>query len=295
MIDNIILINIVSGVQLELDMVTTPNYVLDSVSWGEIASDKQTYKFIKQVGRYVEEVLLETRDVEITGWVVASDAAEMERRKRMLNSFINPQQGLDVLYKNYTLSFLPDTTVKYSVGYEENNDVMCKFRIYGTAHNPLFSDVAENKIDIATIEPMFHFPLAMCREPEHPVIFGLRQPSLIININNSGDIASGLKIIFKANGTLYGPSLINAKTQEYFKINKTMTAGETVEIDTTIGQKTIKGIIGHKVENYFKYRDFGSTWLQLDVGDNLITYNAEQNLDALDVYVYFKNKYLEVQ
>lgn len=47
--------------------------------------------------------------------------------------------------------------------------------------------------------------------------------------------------------------------------------------------------------NYFKYRDLDSTWLQLDVGDNLFRYDADTGIDNLEVYIYFHSKYLEVQ
>ena len=66
-------------------------------------------------------------------------------------------------------------------------------------------------------------------------------------------------------------------------------------INTNIGEKSIKGTLSGVTSNYFKYRDFGSTWLQLGVGDNLFRYDADANVDALEAYVYFYNKYLEVQ
>lgn len=123
----------------------------------------------------------------------------------------------------------------------------------------------------------------------------MRQPSLIVAINNSGAVDVGMKIVFKANGTLYGPSLINVDTQKYFKVNKTMQAGEEIMIDTIIGEKKIQGTLNGITLNYFKYRDLDSEWLQLKVGDNLFRYDADENVENLEVYIYFNNKYLEVQ
>ena len=126
-------------------------------------------------------------------------------------------------------------------------------------------------------------------------MFGLREPSLIVAVTNKGAVNVGMKIVFKASGTLENPSLINVDTQEFFKINKVMQAGEEITVDTIIGEKKIEGLLNGVKGNYFKYRDLDSTWLQLRVGDNLFRYDAEENVDALEVYIYFNNKYLEVQ
>ena len=137
----------------------------------------------------------------------------------------------------------------------------------------------------------------MSKNPKPPggVVFGLRQPSLIVAIDNAGAVSVGMKIVFKANGTLTGPMLIDVETQKYFKVNKTMQAGERIEIDTAIGQKKIQGILNGVKSNYFKYRDLDSEWLQLDVGSNLFRYDADANAGNLEVFIYYSNKYLEVQ
>ena len=126
-------------------------------------------------------------------------------------------------------------------------------------------------------------------------MFGYRQPSLTVAIANKSAVAVGMRIEFKANATLLSPSLINVVTQEYFKINKEMQAGERIVVDTTIGEKKVQGIVGGEALNYFKYRDLQSTWLQLAVGDNIFRYDADSDIGNLEVYVYFRNKYLEVQ
>ena len=246
---------------------------------------------------YVTGTSLETRSIEITGWVIAESETMMTNRKRVLNRFFNPQQAVDMFYKEYVLRFLPNTSVKYSATVAENNEVVCKFKVEGYCPDPLFSEQVESKVAAASTIPMFHFPLIISKTPNTPggVIFGLRQPSLIVAINNSGAVDVGMKIVFKANGTLYGPSLINIDTQKYFKVNKSMQAGEEIVIDTIIGEKKIQGMLNGVTSNYFKYRDLNSEWLQLKVGDNIFRYDAEQNIKNLEVYIYYNNKYLEVQ
>lgn len=297
MVENVILLNKATQAVLELDVSATPYYILDVVDWGQIESNHHLYKYVNQIGVYVTGTSLETRDVEITGWIIAKTESQMDERKRMLNRFVNPQQLIKLTYKEYDLEFLPNTSIKYSTTLIENNEVVCRFKIDGLCPDPLFRENVENKVAAATTVGMFHFPLIINKTQQSPpqIVFGLRQPSLIINVYNSGAVRTGMKMVFKATGTIKNPSFINVMTQEYFKINKTMVAGETVTINTTIGEKKVIGFLNGREQNYFKYRDLDSTWLQLEVGDNLFRYDADENIDGLEAYIYFYNRYLEVQ
>lgn len=297
MVESIRLQNVQTRAGLNLDMVTTPDYILDSVDWGTVESTHHSYKYVNQIGVYVTGTSLETRKVTIVGWIIADTELMMSQRKGVLNRFFNPQQAVDLSYKTYVLRFLPDNSVRYSITMADNNEVMCKFQVTGFCPDPLFAEQVENKIVAASTQAMFHFPLIIKPQPNPPggVVFGLRQPSLIVGITNSGSVEVGMKIIFRAKGSLDSPSLINVNTQQYFKVNKTMVAGEEIEVNTIIGEKKIVGTVNGITSNYFKYRDLSSTWLQLAVGDNLFRYDAVENIDNLEVYVYFSNKYLEVQ
>lgn len=297
MVENITLRNMATNAVLELDKVTTPYYILGSVTWGEVEGTHHSYKYVNQVGVYVTGTSLGTREVEVMGWIIADTEAQMTDRKAMLNRFVNPQQMIELSYSKYRLKFLPNSSIKYSTTVVENNEVVCKFKIPGMAADPLFKDDHEDKVSAASTKPMFHFPLIINKSTQKPptVMFGVREPSLIVNVYNSGAVSTGMRIVFKALGTLTGPSLINVYSQEYFKLNKTMYAGEVVEVTTTIGEKKVIALINGVEMNYFRYRDLDSTWLQLDVGDNLFRYDAEAGIDNLEVYIYFLNKYLEVQ
>lgn len=283
--------------ELVLDMVSTPDYILKSVDWGTITGTHHSYKYVNQVGESIANTSLGTRPISIEGWIVARDENHMTTLKRKLNSFVNPQEIYTLFYSDFKINFKPNETIKYSAGIEENNEVMCKFQIAGTAQNPLFSDNSETYSPFVTTEPAFHFPLILSESlSDKGVTFGKRTPSLIVNVINEGSISVGMRIVFKANGTVVNPSIINVNTQEEFVINKTLVSGEEIEVNTNIGEKRIKGRLKNEdYTNYFMYKDIDSSWLQLETGDNLFRYNAEEGLDNLDVFVYFYNKYLEVQ
>lgn len=281
-----------------MDMVTAPGYILKSVDWGTIEGTHNTYKYLNQIGVSVNSTSLGTRDIAIEGWVVAQHERDMTQKKMGLNAFINPQEPLDLLYGDYKIQFNPDSTVKYSINYAENNEVICKFKIMGTAHDPMFVDSLENRLNFATTTAGFHFPLVISPElPEGGVVFGSRTDSLIATVINKGSVSTGMRIVFKAKGSVRNPKLINVETQEKLLISKDLVAEEEVEINTVVGSKRVRGKIGETspYTNYFVYKTLDSDWLQLAVGKNLFRYDADSGLDNLEVFVYFQNKFLEVQ
>ena len=297
MVERVILRRVKNQEELVLDMVSTPDYILKSVDWGTVKGTHHSYKYVNQVGESITNTSLGTRPITIEGWIVAENENHMTSLKNKLNSFINPQEEITLSYSNYKIDFIPDETVKYSISAAENNEIFCKFQINGTAPNPLFSDDFETTSVFVETTPCFHFPLVMSTSlDDKGIIFGKRTASLIVNLVNKGSVAVGMKIVFKANGTIVNPGLVNVNTQEEFTINKTLVDGEEIEITTIIGEKSVKGKIGNNdFTNYFMSKSVDSSWLQLDVGDNLFRYDAEDGIENLDVFVYFYNQYLEVQ
>lgn len=297
MVEAIRLLNTTTRDSIDIDRDTTPDYVLESVDWGTIEGTHHSYKFVNQVGDSLENVTLGTRDVEIIGWVIGETVEDMNYRKKRLNMFVNPQQTLELYYNSYILSFNPESSIKYGKTTKESNEFMTKFKIEGVAHDPLFEDENPAMIEAVTTRGLFHFPLIINTTDQDPpqIVFGMREPSAFINIPNEGQVKIGVKIVFIARGHLVNPSITNVNTFQYFKINKTMEAGEKIEIDTNIGHKRIVGIYNNIKSNYYKYRDINSSWMQLDIGDNVFTYDADSNKENLDVYLYYNNKYLEVE
>lgn len=297
MVERIILKKVRNSEELVLDMVSTPNYVLKSVDWGSIKGSHRTYKYINQMGVTISGTSLETRPISIEGWVVALNSVQMGVLKKKLNSFVNPQDAIDLFYKDYVIRFLPDETVKYAVDESENNDAFCKFMITGTCPNPLFTNANENFSIFAATIPKFHFPLSISAEsPEKGFVFGNRTDSLISNIYNEGSVVSGMRIVFKAKGEVVNPKLINVNTQERFVLNKTLVVDEEIEVNTNVGEKSVKGKIGNSnYDNYYMYKDIDSSWLQLEMGDNLFRYDADEGLENLEIFIYYYNRFLEVQ
>ena len=297
MVERIILRKVKNSEELTLDKVSTPDYILGSVEWEPVKGTHHSYKYVNQSGVSITNTSLGTRGLTIEGWIVAKSEILMTSLKSKLNAFINPQEEMTLIYSKYMINFIPDESVKYSVNTAENNEIFCKFQISGTCPNPLFTDDFENRLAFIETAAHFHFPLVMSKDlPDGGVVFGKRTESLIANVYNRGAVSVGMKIVFKANGSVMNPSLVNVVTQERFTINKLLVAGEEIEINTSIGEKSVRGRIDNaQFSNYFMYKDVDSPWLQLEVGDNQFGYEADGGFANLDVFIYFYNRYLEVQ
>ncbi len=161
--------------------------------------------------------------------------------------------------------------------------------------NPFWTNVELNKKQIALWKGDFHFPLVI--PINKGITMGHREPSLIVNVLNNGQVKTGMIIEFFARGTLSNPSLFNVNTREFIKINKGMVAGEKFIINTNYSKKKILQDLNGVTTDILNYLDIvggGDTFLQLDIGDNLFRYNADSNLDNLEVNIYFSPQYLGV-
>lgn len=296
-VENIVFKRVDSNEELALSMTDTPFYILNNVDWGVVQGTHHSYKYVNQIGVSITSTSLKERSITVTGWIIADTEEEMDERKQFLNRYFDPRYEIDVMYKNYFLRFVPDNTVKYGTSEKENNDTIVQFQIKGTCADPLFSEINGSKETIAATIATFHFPLIISTNLyERGIVFGYRQPSLTAKVTNKGAVEVGMKIVFKAIGELTNPRLIDVDTREFVAIEKSMVAGEEIVINTNVGEKSIQGKTGNEdYSNYFMYKDLDSTWLQLRLGDNLFRYDADSGLDNLEVYLYFYNKYLEVQ
>nr|WP_242864270.1 phage tail domain-containing protein [Clostridium botulinum] len=103
--------------------------------------------------------------------------------------------------------------------------------------NPYWTYVELNKKQIALWKGDFHFPLVI--SINKGITMEHREPSLIVNVLNNGQVKTGMIIEFFARGTLSNPSLFNVNTREFIKINKGMAAGEKFIRNTNVGKKKI--------------------------------------------------------
>ena len=174
--------------------------------------------------------------------------------------------------------------------YEGLNDLV-SFQIQLIMPLPYFEDINANRVDFGNDIGNFFFDLEIEEEGNE---LSIRNNSTILNIYNSGDAETPLKVIFKAKSNVKNPSIYNVYTKEYIKINKTMQEGEEITITTGIGNKRVESFLNGITTNIFNLLDIQSSFMWLDIGDNIIRYDAEYMIEQLEVYIYYTNYYLGV-
>lgn len=243
-----------------------------------------TSKGVSQDGETLVSTSLDKRNIVITGRLTE----EAQYHKPRMLSILNPKLS-------GTLRVIDGERQKYIRCIVEkapvlSNDKNPSFMVSFLCPNPFFYD-KEVKMDIALWKPTLTFPLELI---ESGIILGYREPSLIVNVVNPSDLECPIKIVFRALGTLKDPSLFDVNRREYFKMNKSFLAGETVTITTGFGNKKVSSEKDGTVRNAFTEMDYNSTFLMLYPGDNLFRYDAEEGLENLEVSLFYSPQYLGV-
>lgn len=112
------------------------------------------------------------------------------------------------------------------------------------------------------------------------------------NIVNAGHLETPVKIIFK--GPAVNPKVTNLTTGEFIQVNRTLTSDDVLYINTEFGHKTVEIETNGIKKNAFNYINLDSTFFKLQVGDNLVEYGTENNLDPQSIQIIYKNKYLGI-
>lgn len=236
---------------------------------------------------------IESRDIDIVGHIKERDKNAAQSLRRTLNRILNPQYEATLTYEFGDFKRVIGCKIDDAPIFKRK-PIFEQFTIQLSCLNPFWREEAETREDIATWIGGFEFPVPDGLEITDGWQIGYRQPSLIVNVYNSGDVKSGIRIEFRALGALSNPQLLNVDTQEFIKLNIDLEAGDVLTVSTGYGEKAVKLRRGGAELDAFRYLDVDSSYLQLAVGDNLFRYSAEENAENLEVSIYHNNLYLGV-
>ena len=260
-----------------------------SVNYSESTADGSSYQNTK----------LENRDFDIPFFILKEivDSWWIEQKRHEAYKVFNPKFNpfrIDLTTKSgeeYYINANLEGAPSFPTGFDNDNRDWQKGLLQFSANDPFIYKKDAVSVEVATWIGSFEFPLEI---PEEGIEMGYRSPSLIVNVLNNGQETTGMMIRFRALGTLTNPSLFNVNTREELKINITMQGGDIIEISTYSRRKTITLIRNGVETNIFNNLDLSSKFLQLDIGDNLFRYNAEDGLDNLEVSINFTPRLLGV-
>lgn len=282
------------GKSVELSVRT--NYIMKNIDGtGAVEMDIQSTSSYNQDGENYGGNSLRPRFIDVELAVVANGREDMAKKRQELIKVLNPKLGLGKIEYEYggvrrRIEGLPEKSPSFVPG-NRGKDYIQETLIVFYCPDPYWQELKETKSEIAKWQPSFSFPLSI---PEEGIEMGYREPSLIVNVFNGGDVKTGMKIKFRASGTLENPELFSVNTREYFRMNTTMQPGDVITVTTHQFNKRIELERNGVVSNDFNSMHWDSTFLQLDPGDNLFRYDAKDGLDNLEVDIYHTSKSLGV-
>lgn len=270
-----------------IELFERPFRLVSVEGLGEVESDMQMQKAPFQDGSTLIDSVLDVRHPVIDLKITGANHEEVAANRRKLASIFNPKLGigkLEYIGKDRkvigaaaeTVPFLPD-------GNTNRGRTFQKAQINLVCPNPYWR--SPTVTEEPAFEPRFHFPIA------GPFIMGLQRDRRIID--NDGDAPASLQIEFF--GPAENPKIINNSTDEYIKVNQMLEEGERMLIDTTNGSKSVFFVDEDGNErNVFNWIDLGSTFFDLQVGENDIEYTADSDVQGAIVNITYNKKYLGV-
>ncbi len=283
---------IVSNGKVSMDLTESPYFVKETKGFDALDVQIVTSQGFDQDGASVLNSYVLPRDMEIEGQIKAETTLQMQQmRDTILNLFL-PKKTITINHyyggRNRMIEAMVEKTPKFSF---TNITAIQEYTVQLKAAEPYWRDVTETLIQIANWKGSFHFPL---RIPKNKgVVFGVKSASLIVNVKNESSVRVGMRIAFIANGKVTNPQLFNINTREYFRLLCEMQPGEQITVQTGQKKSVIRQSAGME-ENYLGKIDLaggGNTFLELEPGDNLFRYMADQGEDRLEVKIYYYNKY----
>lgn len=252
---------------------------------GEVGADIQTQKAPFQDGSTFIDAVMVERDISFNVTIKGKSDTEVSQHRATLGRVFNPKLGIGTLRYQYgdivrVIEATPTHVPNFPSGNENRGSQFQIALLDLIAHDPYWK--TEGIEGEPTFEPLFQFPFS------GEFQMGIsRDERLIVN---EGDVPSSLIVEFY--GPAINPTVTNETTGEFIKVNQTLQEGEYMRINTADGEKSVVFIDETGDErNVFNWIDLDSTFFKLAVGDNYITYTADNDIQGAIVNFYYQQRF----
>lgn len=292
MLKTLSLINTTNNSQVTFDNY---NFILQSYSFDSVNVKHSTSKTTKQVGATVTASNVTTRTLSIVGMVIGTDTASLEANKKILIDVTAPLSEVNVQVttgeQTYQITTKSQALVQWGTTWSTRNDMYVKFTISLLAPNTLWKDIVPTTVSFEGYDNAFKFPFYSTSS--HPLIFGYPLAYKPITLNNQGNTAIGLNFTFTFATAITGFTINNTVTDQHFYIKTQLNAGDTLNICTIFGSKSVTISNGTTSQTSLNCIDLiNSTWLQLQPGDNEFTLTCTGgDLTKVTGYLEYTNEY----
>lgn len=227
---------------------------------------------INQVGSTIQSSNVQSRPVTISGKLVGEFQAE---NKTKLLSVIRPDLSARLYADDYYLEVRPSATPTI-----EPREKFAAFQFSLLAAYPFWQKDDSASATLSGVAKRFRFPWNISRTYQ----YGEVMSALFINIYNDGQVPIPYTVTFKALAQVTNPKLIDAATNKFLLLNKTLVAGESVVVEITHERTYVNSSVDGECRGAL---DLASSFYRLAVGDNVIKPEAASGKENLQVKLDF--------
>ena len=227
---------------------------------------------INQVGSTFQSSNVKSRPVTMKGRIVG---LFQQDKKTNLLSVVRPDLSARLYADDYYLEVRPTATPTIE-GREKN----ASFQFSMLAAYPYWQKDSSVVATLSGVQKRFKFPWNISRKYR----FGEVVTAQFITVNNEGQVPVPYTATFTAVDTVVSPKLIDAYTNEYLLLNKTLVAGEKVVVQITHDRTYVNSSVDGECRGAL---DLGSSFYRLKVGDNVIKPEATSGKANLNVTIDF--------
>lgn len=230
---------------------------------------------------------LDERNIVLTIKILGN----IEANRNALYAWVDTEQYCKVYYKNGVKNV-------FCAGYVQDCpiDLFTDNEIVSVAivcPDPYWRELQEIGADISSLLKQFTFPFAI---DAAGIPFSTLNDGYTAKILNVG-AETGIRISVTSKAEISDIVIVDAKdTTRVFRVNTTLTAGETVVIDTDSSPKTCKLYkTDGTVENILRYVGANPTWFTLKKGINTFGLSVGSGSTSdVEITIGYTNKYLGV-
>lgn len=209
----------------------------------------------------------------------------VEENRINLYSFFRNKEWCKFYYKNGTRDVYIEGYVESFDGELFTNKEIMQISII--CPNPYFKDMNEIVDDISKSLAAFEFPFAI--NEDDPIPTSTIDTSRVTNVSNDSESETGLIIEIDLLNNANKIQINNVSTGEIFTLNYTFLENDKIVIDTNKGNKSISLIRNAKTINLFTAMKKGSTFFQLNIGDNFFSYLVDNGTNDDAIHIVFKH------
>lgn len=262
-----------------LDFTNSNKFCLyDIDGLNPVTATINTTKFATSDGAMFNSARIGTRNIVLYVKIYP----EIEQNRLLLYSFFKIKSDVTLYFRHDSLSvYITGKVESFELDHFSNSQVA---QISILCADPYFRAAETQTVEFSNVIALFEFPFM---NPPVGLEFS-RIEKVKTKIINAGEMPTGVTIqLYAKTSEVLNPVVYNLTNNTFFGLNFDMNQGDLITITTHFNNKKVT-LLRDGVETNILYAvQEGSTWLELESGENEISYSCDEGENNLTVSVEY--------